>query len=139
MLDIITPIFQDAMWQSRTIAHNLISIETMKAFGRTDVAREIINSTVSMVEEKLRDRLGRIASKRPPKITAFKLHTALRTFLPEFRETGKVPSQMQFAKELGVTAKGWRTYLTNKDLPKHEVIVKQWLQELGERFPGGGS
>jgi len=135
MLDIIPPIFQDAMWQSRIIAHTLLSVGAMKAFGRTDVARELINSTVEMVQEKLRDRLGRIASKRKPKISDFKLNTALRTFLPKFRETGKAPSQMQFAKELGVTAKAWRTYLTTRRLPKHEVTVKKWLEELVDHYP----
>jgi hypothetical protein len=135
MLDITIPVFQDAMWQSRMIAHTLISIETLKAFGSTDKARELINSTVDTVERKWRDRLGRIRSKRKPKISAFTLNTALRTFLPKFRETGKVPSQNQFAKVVGVTAKGWRTYLTKNKLPKHEVIVRQWLQELVDLYP----
>jgi len=135
MLDITIPVFQDAMWQSRTIAHTLISIEALKAFGSTDKARELINSTVGMVEEKLRDRLGRIKSKRKPKISPFTLNTAVRTFLPKFRETGKIPSQNQFAKAIGVTAKGWRAYLTKNKLPKHEAILRQWLQDLVDRFP----
>lgn len=135
MLDITIPVFQDAMWQSRTIAHTLISIEVLKAFGSTGKARELIDSTIRLVEGKLRDRLGRIRSKRKPKISAFTLNTALRTFLPKFREEGKVPSQNQFAKVVGVTAKAWRTYLTKNKLPKHEAIVRQWLQDLVDRFP----
>jgi len=123
-------VFTDAMWQARIVGDTLHSLETLQPFGRPDIARGLINSTVAMIENRVRDRFGKVRQKQKPKISQFSLSTTLKTFFPTFEETGQIPSQRQFAKALGVTAKGWRDYLKKHQLGKHHSIVKRWLEEL---------
>jgi hypothetical protein len=130
MLIVAPNVFGDAMWQARIIAEALCAIEILQPFGRPDIAREHVNATVKLIEDRVREGFGRISEARIPKISSFKIHTALRHFLDKFREAGEVPSQRQFAKALDVTPKAWREFLAKHALGKHELIVKQWLDEL---------
>jgi len=123
-------IFQDAMWHARVVGETLVGLDLMRVLGRPDIARGLIKSTLAMFEDKFSERLGRIRQKQKPKISEFGIHTALRMFLADFKQTGKVPSQRRFAAALKVTPKGWRDFLLTHGLGKHEVIVKKWLDEL---------
>lgn len=123
-------VFRDATWQARIVAETLHKVEINRVFGRPDIAREEIDSAVVIIVERLRDGLGRIPKTRRPKITNFTIHTALRKYLNEYDQTGAVPSQRQFAKAIGVTPKGWRSFLEKHSLGEHESAVKKWLAEL---------
>lgn len=123
-------VFAEAMGQARIIGETIHGIEIMHTFGRPDIARGLLNSAMAIMERNLREKLGRIPQKQRPKISPFSLSKTLYIFLPEFRKTGQIPSQRQFAKALGVTAKGWREYLKNHRLDAHAVAVKEWLEDL---------
>jgi hypothetical protein len=130
MLRSASDVFTDAMWQARIIADTLCAVETMSVFGRQDITRLYVNSTLDMIREKMRERIGPIHQARNPKITESSISTALRSFFPKFRETGEIPSQRQFAKTVGVTAKAWRDYLKKNQLGKHESIITRWFEYM---------
>jgi hypothetical protein len=123
-------VLRDAMWQARIIGETLYEIEVMRLFGRPDIGRGLVNSAVAMIENKLRERFGKIPQKQKPKISSISIVGALSKFFPQFKETGQLPSQRQFAIALGVTPKGWRTYLDRNHLGNHESFVKARLDRL---------
>jgi hypothetical protein len=91
-------VFIDSTWQARIIAETLCGLKMMRIIGKSDKARVLANTTVDLIQEKVRERLGPISNARNPKITQFTISTALKHFLPQFKEVGKIPSQNQFAK-----------------------------------------
>lgn len=130
MLTSAIDVFIDSTWHARIVAETLVGLKTMRVFGRPDIARELADATVEEIEKKVRQRFGRISKGRNPKINNFTISTALKHFLPQFKEAGKIPSQNQFAKTLGVTPKGWRDFLTKAQLADHEATVKLWLVQM---------
>jgi hypothetical protein len=133
MLRLAPTVFEDAMWQARIIADTLHDLETMKMFGRPDIARGLVNSTVAMIETKLRDRFGRIKQKQRPRLTVVQISTAIATFLPAFEKSGAIPSRNKFAKQLGVSAKGWRDYLSRHQLGEHDVYLTELFQKFSTK------
>lgn len=130
MLIAAPQIFGDAPWQARIIAEALHGIDISLTFGKLDTARGHVNSTVDMIAQKVREGFGQISEARNPKINQFSINHALKVCYRKYKETGEIPSQRQFAKVLEVTPKAWRAFLTKHNLDTHEVIVKQWLEEL---------
>jgi hypothetical protein len=135
MLLVAPEVFSDALWQLRIFSNALVGVQWRLAFGRPDRARALVDTAVLFIEQRVRQRFGPIYKGRNPRIHDFSIHTALRTFLPKYRRTGQLPSQNQFAKALGVTAKGWRDFLKKHNRGKHEQVVKEWLDKLRKREP----
>lgn len=125
-------VFAEAMWEARIVGETLAGIETMKLLGRPDIARGLMNSAVKLIEKKVRERFGEIKQKQKLKITPLDVDAAIIEFLPRFKETGAVPSRNKFAKQLGVSPKGWRDYLDRHQLGEHDT----YLKELFEIFSG---
>jgi hypothetical protein len=121
-------VFTDATWIARLVGHTLCGLEVMDMTGRADLARGLRNSALDLIQNKLKRRFGRVSTKRNPKINRLALGKALGTFYGQYKQSGKVPSQRQFAKALGVTPKAWRTFLATHHMDKHEVTIKQWYQ-----------
>ncbi len=130
MLTMAPDIFKDAIWQTRIMAGTVRSSQVLNTFGRPDLARGIVNSALDSIRDRVKKRLPRISNTRNPKINQFTISTALKTFFPKFKETGELPSQRQFAKAIGVTAKAWRTFLTNHSFDTHEVTIKEWYEVM---------
>jgi hypothetical protein len=130
MLIAAPQIFGDAPWHARIIAEALYGIEVSLTFGKPDRAREHVNTTADMIAQKVREGFGQISKARNPKINQFSINLALKVFYRKYKETGEIPSQRQFAKQMDVTAKAWRDFLTEHNFDKHEVIVKEWFEEL---------
>jgi hypothetical protein len=133
MLRLAPTVFEDAMWQARIIADTLHSLGMMQMFGRPDIARGLINSTVAMIVTKLRERFPRIKQKQKSRLTVVQIGTAISVFLPAFEKTGAIPSRNQFAKQLGVSARGWREYLKRHHLGEHEVYLTELFQKFSTK------
>jgi hypothetical protein len=123
-------IFSDALFQLRVISTTFVGVQVMNTFGKPDKARALIDSALRFIEERLRQRFGRVSKGRNPKINNFSIHTALRKCLPKFKSTGQLPSRNQFAKALGVTPKAWRDFVKEHPKADHDLIVKEWLENL---------
>jgi hypothetical protein len=128
---LITPrLYMDAMWQARIIANTVSGLENLRVAGRPDIARELAKHSMERIEARVRSYLGHISSARNPRINDWSITNALTKFLPKFKETGKIPSQNQFAKALGVSPKGWRDFLKKQQLSDHKATVNLWLRSL---------
>ncbi len=128
-------VFSDGLWQLRIISNALVGVHWLSVFGNTVKARAAIETAISLIEEKIRRRFGPIPKGRNPKIHDFSLQTAMLGFLETFRSTGELPSRRKTAKALGVTPKAWRDFVQEHPKGDHELIVKEWLEELDKRYP----
>ena len=128
MLNLAPHLFLDTVWQTRIMAEAVCGLELMRTFGKADSARTIVRETLDGIEGRLKKHLGRVSSKRNRKINQSTIHTALMKFFPQFKRSGKLPSQGQFAKAIGVTPKAWRTFLANRHFDKHEITIKEWYE-----------
>ena len=113
----------------------LVGAQRMNSFGNPVKARALIDSGLRLIADKMRRRFGPISKARKPKINDFTVHTAVISFLPQFRITGQLPSRNQFAKALNVTPKAWRDYVQEHPRGDHELIVREWLEAMDERYP----
>jgi hypothetical protein len=128
-------LFSDALWQLRIISNALVGVHWLTTFGSTVKARAVIETAISLIEEKIRRRFGPISKGRNPKIHDFALQTAMLGFLERFRSTGELPSRRKTAKALGVTPKAWRDFVQEHRKGDHELLVKEWLEELDKVYP----
>lgn len=135
MLHAAPDVFSDALWQLRIISNALVGVHALSSFGGFVKARALINSAISLIEDRIRRRFGPIRQGRNPKIHDFSLNTALLGFLKDFRSTGQLPSRKKFAKALGVTPKAWRVFVQEHPKGDHDLIVKEWLEQLDKSYP----
>lgn len=128
-------IFSDAMWQLGIISTTVVGAQMSNAVGKPVTARALIDTALSMIEDRIRHRFGPISKARNPKVNDFTLTTAVTEFLPKFRKTGQLPSRNQFAKALKVTPKAWRDFVKAHPKANHELIVREWLEAMDKRNP----
>jgi hypothetical protein len=138
MMVIAPDIFGQAMWQARVIAGTLTNLPMMFQIGRFDIARGLVNSTLAMIEGKLRDGMGTIPNTRNPRITNFGLNLAIKTFIKGFEHDGSIPSQRKFARQLKVSEKAWRDFLQGEQKGrKHEDVLRGWFEQYLTITRGG--
>lgn len=128
MIFLIRDLGRDAMWQSRVTAETLDGLALVWRMGRSDMAREMVNSALDAIRDRAKKHFGPISTKRNRKINQVSLNDAIEKFLPEFRQSGKLPSQRQFAKAMDVSPKAWRTFLSSVGEGSHEVAIKKWYE-----------
>src|SRR6185295_20363994 len=128
-------IFSDAMWQLGIISTAVVGVEMQNTFGKPVIARALVDTAMSMIQDRMRQRFGPISKARNPKINEFALHTAVTEFLPMFRKSGQLPSRNQFAKALKVTPKAWRDFVQAHPKGDHELIVRGWLETIDKQYP----
>jgi len=135
MIKIAPDLFSDAVWQAQLIAGMNLAVKQISPSGRLDIVRRIVNSSFESIQEKLRRRLPIVSKTKSLKISPSSITRALEKFFPDFKKTGMLPSQRQFAIAIGVSPKAWRTYLDKNDLDKHEITVRKWYEVMLREEP----
>jgi hypothetical protein len=135
MIKIAPDLFSDAIWQAQLIAGTNLAVKQITPSGRLDIVRRIVNSSFEAIQEKLRRRLPVVSKTKSLKISSDAIARALEKFFPDFKKTGALPSQRQFAIAIGVSPKAWRTFLDTHDLDKHEITVRQWYEVMLREEP----
>lgn len=130
MLKSVLPVFSDAIWQARIIGETLVEADIQVLVGNTSYARTTVNTSLDAIRSRIQKHFSFVPRTRDPKINHLTINIALRTFLADFKKSGVLPSQNRFAKALEVTPKAWREYLKKNQFEKHEITVRQLLEQL---------
>jgi hypothetical protein len=138
MLAIAPRVFEGAIQDARLIGDTRRGIEEMRIVGRPDLSRSLTDSAQRIITDRIRGYFGHISRARTPKISIASIAHAMNAALAEFRASKKIPSQRQFAKQLGVTPKAWRDYLTKSGLPEHNEYLKAILSGTAKRLESDG-
>jgi formylglycine-generating enzyme required for sulfatase activity len=128
MIRVAPDLFRDAVWQAQLIGGTTRAVKQIIPSGRLDIARGMVNSSLTAIQNRLKKRFPKVSKAKKLKISDAAIASAIEKFLPQFRQTRALPSQRQFAIAIGVSPKAWRLFLTRYDLDKHEVTIKQWYE-----------